>query len=57
MFASLTLSPSQKKAEQHIKGEIRNLTCRKNCALPKEIVVNKLNEVVRGWVNYFYYSN
>lgn len=46
-----------KKAEQHIKGKIKNLTCRKNCALPKEIVVNKLNEVVRGWVNYFYYGN
>ena len=31
--------------------------CRKNLALPKEVVVNKLNEIVRGWVNYFYYGN
>jgi group II intron reverse transcriptase/maturase len=46
-----------KKALRHIKAEIKNLTCRKNSALPKEVVVNKLNEVVRGWVNYFYYAN
>jgi len=45
------------KAIKHIKMEIKNLTCRKNLALPKEVVVNKLNEVVRGWVNYFYYGN
>jgi len=46
-----------KKAMRHIKMEIKNLTCRKNLALPKEVIVNKLNEVVRGWVNYFYYGN
>lgn len=46
-----------KKAIRHIKKEIKNLTCRKKLALPKEVVVNKLNEVVRGWVNYFYYAN
>lgn len=46
-----------KKALKHIKTEIKNLTCRKNLALPKKVVVNKLNEVVRGWVNYFYYGN
>jgi len=50
------IAPS-KKAMRNIKAEIKNLTCRKNCALPKEMVVNKLNEVVRGWVNYFYYKN
>jgi group II intron reverse transcriptase/maturase len=46
-----------KKAIRHIKAEIKKLTCRTNCTLPKEVVVNKLNEVVRGWVNYFYYGN
>jgi hypothetical protein len=46
-----------KKAMWHIKAEIKNLTCRKNLALPKEVVVNKLNETVRGWVNYFYYGH
>lgn len=46
-----------KKATEHIKAEIKSLTCRKNLALPKEVVVNKLNEVVRGWTNYFYYGH
>jgi group II intron reverse transcriptase/maturase len=46
-----------KKALRHIKMEVKNLTCRKNLVLPKEVVVNKLNEVVRGWVNYFYFGN
>jgi RNA-directed DNA polymerase len=46
-----------KKAMKHIKAEIKNLTCRKNLALPKEVIISKLNEVVRGWVNYFYYGN
>jgi group II intron reverse transcriptase/maturase len=50
------IQPS-KKALRHIKMEIKNLTCRRNLVLPKEVVVNKLNEVVRGWVNYFYYGN
>jgi group II intron reverse transcriptase/maturase len=46
-----------KKAMRDIKAEIKSLTCRKNLALPKEVVVNNLNEVVRGWVNYFYYGH
>ena len=50
------IKPS-KKATKRIKAEIKNLTCRKNLALPKEVVVNKLNEVVRGWTNYFYYGH
>ncbi len=50
------VTPS-KKALQHIKTEIKNLTCRKNLPLPKEAVVNKINKVVRGWANYFYYGN
>ena len=50
------ISPSR-KATEHIKAEIKTLTCRKNLALPKEVVVNKLNEVVRGWTNYFHYGH
>jgi RNA-directed DNA polymerase len=46
-----------KKAMRHIKAEIKSLTCRKNLALAKEVVVRKLNETVRGWVNYFYYGH
>jgi RNA-directed DNA polymerase len=40
-----------------IKREIRALTCRGNQALPTEMVIEKLNEVVRGWVGYFYYGH
>ncbi len=50
------ITPSR-KALHHIKAEVRELTCRKNLALPKEAVVNKLNGVVRGWTSYFYYKH
>ncbi len=46
-----------KEAIDHIKAEIRALTCRKNLGRPKEVVVEKLNEVVRGWTGYFYYGH
>lgn len=41
----------------HIKKEIKDVTCRKNLALPKEVIITKLNETIRGWANYFYYGN
>ena len=50
------IAPS-KKAISHIKKEIKDLTCRRNLALPKEVVIDRINETVRGWVNYFYYGN
>jgi len=34
-----------------------SLTCRRTLALPKVIIIQKLNEAVRGWVGYFYYGN
>ncbi len=46
-----------KKAIKHIKAEVMNLTCRKNLPLPKEVVISKLNDVVRGWTKYFYYGH
>jgi RNA-directed DNA polymerase len=46
-----------KEALAEIKAEIKALTCRKTLHLPKEVVIKKLNEVVRGWVGYFYYGN
>jgi group II intron reverse transcriptase/maturase len=46
-----------RKAIGHIKKEIKNLTCRSNLALPKEAVIARLNETVRGWAGYFYYGN
>jgi hypothetical protein len=46
-----------KKAMAQIQVEIKALTCRRTLGLPKEVVIQKLNEVVRGWVGYFYYRN
>jgi RNA-directed DNA polymerase len=46
-----------KGAVSHIKKEIKEATCRKNLALPKEVIIARLNEAVRGWANYFHYGN
>lgn len=48
--------PSE-KAMKHIRAEIKALTCKRNHALPAEVVIEKLNQKVRGWVGYFYYGN
>ena len=48
---------SSKKAMAQIQAEIKALTCRRTLRLPKEVIIQKLNEVVRGWVGYFYYGN
>jgi len=50
------IRPSQ-KAMKRIRAEIRQLTCKRNHTLPEEIVIGNLNEIVRGWVNYFYYRH
>jgi RNA-directed DNA polymerase len=50
------IRPSR-KAQKRIKVEIKSLTSRRNLALPKEMVIRKLNEAVRGWAGYFYYGN
>jgi len=50
------MRPSE-KAMARVKAEIRALTCRRSHALPTEVVIEKLNEVVRGWTGYFYYGN
>jgi group II intron reverse transcriptase/maturase len=47
------IRPSQKSMKR-IRAEIRQLTGKRNHTLPEEIVIDRLNEVVRGWVNYFY---
>jgi RNA-directed DNA polymerase len=52
----LCTEPS-KKALKHIKAEIKKLTNAQNHAIPTEIVIRKVNEVVRGWVGYFHYGN
>ena len=46
-----------KKAMKHIRAEIKGLTCNRNHALPEGVVIRKVNEIVRGWTNYFYYGH
>lgn len=50
------VEPSQ-KALKHIRSEIRQLTTERNSATSTEVVIRRVNEVVRGWVGYFYYGN
>jgi len=45
------------KAMVRVKAEMKAFTCRKTLWLPTEVVIGKLNELVRGWVGYFYYGN
>jgi len=53
----LPLIRPSKKAMKHIKAEMESLTDRTNLALPTDVVIRKLNEVVRGWVGYFRYGS
>ena len=46
-----------KKAMKHIRSEIRQLTTERYSATPTEVVIRRVNEVVRGWTGYFYYGN
>jgi group II intron reverse transcriptase/maturase len=50
------IRPSR-NAQRRIKAEVKNLTCRRTLALATEVVIQKLNEAVRGWVGYFHYGN
>ncbi len=46
-----------KKAMKHIRAEVKQLTTERYSATPTEVVIRRVNEVVRGWVGYFYYGN
>ena len=46
-----------KKAVKHIRSEIKQLTTERYSATPTEVVIQRVNEVVRGWMGYFYYGN
>jgi RNA-directed DNA polymerase len=46
-----------KKAMKHIRSEIKQLTTERYSATPTNVVIRRVNEVVRGWVGYFYHGN
>ncbi|MDA8087309.1 MAG: group II intron reverse transcriptase/maturase [Nitrospiraceae bacterium] len=46
-----------KEAMKHIRSEIKQLTTEQYSAVPTGDVIQRVNRVVRGWVNYFYYGN
>jgi RNA-directed DNA polymerase len=50
------ITPSRETMAE-IKTEIRALTCRNKLRLPTEVVIRRLSELVRGWVDYFFYGN
>jgi RNA-directed DNA polymerase len=45
------------RAMKRIRARIRELTDRRFAALPLQIVVTRLNQVLRGWGNYFRVGN
>lgn len=46
-----------RKAAQHARERIRELTARERLRLPVETVVRDLNRFLRGWAGYFRYGN
>ncbi len=46
-----------KKAMQHARDRIRDLTPRRRLRLPVEVVVDDVNRFLRGWAAYFRYGN
>jgi len=51
------LTTPSKKAMKHIRSEIKQLTTERYSATPTEVVIQRVNKVVRGWVGYFHYGN
>ena len=46
-----------RKAMQHARDQIRELTDRSRLRLPVEVIVADVNRFVRGWAAYFRYGN
>ena len=42
---------------KYIRREIKTHTCRRNHRVPTVRVIKRVNTVVRGWTNYYYYGN
>jgi group II intron reverse transcriptase/maturase len=51
------LTIPSKRAMKHIRSEIKQLTTERYSATPTEVVIQRVNKVVRGWVGYFHYGN
>ena len=45
------------KAMQRVRSRVRELTVRRRMWVPIEVIVEDLNQVLRGWANYFRYGN
>lgn len=46
-----------RKSLQKIKARVSALTDRRLTMLPLHVVMNRINEALRGWVGYFHYRN
>ena len=46
-----------RKAVQHARDRIREITARKRLLVPTEVIVTELNLFLRGWAGYFRYGN
>jgi RNA-directed DNA polymerase len=46
-----------RKAAQHARDRVRDLTVRSRLALPVEFIVREVNLFLRGWAGYFRYGN
>jgi group II intron reverse transcriptase/maturase len=51
------LTRPSKKALKSIRAEIKVITKRSTLHVPMELTIQRLNEVVRGWVQYFCYKH
>jgi len=46
-----------RKSEQRFRDEVRSLTARWTHTMPQNEVIERVNQYVRGWVNYFHVHN
>jgi RNA-directed DNA polymerase len=46
-----------RKAAQHARDRIRQITARERLLVPAEVIVTELNLFLRGWAGYFRYGN
>lgn len=51
------LTRPSKEAMKRIRREIKEKTSRKRSFLSVETVIYELNQMIEGWVNYFYFKN